>query len=99
MQALSLKILTCVTANLTLATSVGFGPVKFLVNLSIEPSTCFLRMQAWEYFIFGCAGQSGLARVYAFDQLMVQCQCLKIFFGLRYSASPRLLIMTSLFFH
>src|SRR5882724_2255681 len=79
MQAPSLKILTCVTANLTLAASVGFGPIKVFVNLSIEPSTCFLRMQAWEYFIFGCAGQSGSARVYAFDRLMVQHRCLKFF--------------------
>src|SRR5882724_8779671 len=80
MQALSLKILTCATANLTLAASVGFGPIKVFVNLSIKPSTCFLRMQAWKYFILGCMGQSGSAWVYAFNRLMVQRRCLKIFF-------------------
>src|SRR5882724_2878720 len=99
MQALSLKILTCATANLTLAASVGFGPVKVFVNLSIKPSTCFLRMQAWEYFVVGCMGQSGSARVYAFDRVMVQHQSLKFLFRLPYPASPCLLIMMSIFFH
>src|SRR5882724_9325462 len=55
---LILKILTCATANLTLTALVRFSPIRFFINLSIELSTCFLRMHAWEYFIFlGCTGQ------------------------------------------
>jgi len=42
--ALSLKILTCATANLTLATSVG-SVLSSLHQLSIKPSTCFLRIR------------------------------------------------------
>src|SRR5882724_1040956 len=52
-------------------------------------------MQAWEYFIFGCMGQSGSAWVYAFDRLMVQHWCLKCFSDSKTLHLP--LIMTSLF--
>src|SRR5882724_6439855 len=34
--------------------SVRFTPIKFFVNLSIEPSTCFLRTHAWVHFAWLC---------------------------------------------
>src|SRR5882724_2322855 len=98
MQALSLKILTCATANLTLAMSVRFGPIKFFINLSIEPSTCFLRTHAWEYFIFYWLHRSiWFSSGVCLQSVDGSALVLKFFFGLHNSASPRLLIMTSLF--
>src|SRR5882724_11561176 len=49
-------LLTCATTNLILAASVGFTPIKFLIN--------FLRKHACKYFIFGCVAQLGLAWVH-----------------------------------
>src|SRR5882724_3854411 len=91
---LILKILTCVTANLTLA--VGFTPIKFFINLSIELSTCFLRTHAWEYFILlGCAGQIWFSSGVWLQLVDGSALVLKIFSRLCNSASPRLLIMMS----
>src|SRR5882724_430457 len=87
------KLLTCATANLILTTLVMFAPIRFLVNFSIELSTCFLRRNACKYFIFGLAWVYGPG----LSRLMLQCQCL-IFFELCNADSHWLVPMAS-FFH
>jgi len=62
------------------------GPATVLVNLSIDTSTCFLRRQACEYFIFAQFVSGGFwARDMSFSQLMVQ-SVLKFFFELSNSS-------------
>src|SRR5882672_1084771 len=60
--------LTWATANLILAASVAPGPAIVLLSLSMATSICFLRMQAWEYFIFHVCGH-----------LIMELRCLNIF--------------------
>src|SRR5882724_11335334 len=62
------------------------GPATVLVNFSIDTSTCFLRRQACEYFIFAQFVSGGFwARDMSFGQLMVQ-SVLKFFFELSNSS-------------
>jgi len=85
--------------------SVGFTPINFFVNLSIELSTCFLRRHAWEYFVFlfffGCVGQIGFGLdVWLGSQLVDgSASVLKFFFRLHNSTSCRPLLMMSFFIY
>jgi len=76
--------------------SVRFAPIRLFVNLSREPSTCFLRMHAWEYFILRGSSSDQLVCIGS-PLVDGSVSVLEFFFGLCNSTSSSLLIMMSLF--